>query len=368
MTVPDNVTSPLHNGFDLMEPVIRPRGTMLSDAVGRVLDGIERGVPPIEWKVANEPWGTFSFRPHSIVVVGGPTSGGKTAFIQCCLTQALQINPALRVLVANNESQTSDLVKRMISLLAGIDLKHVRAHDQAHCTPERMAAARSAIEGFGDRLRFLERPFTVEQMMLEATDFGANVVCLDTLQKATLAANDGDAQDTVRRTMGMLRQLADKGPCVVTAASLSRGGVGHMKGRVGSTQTDEMDAAIFLHSSEIETNANDAFALLPEKRTKTAVRPDEEYEPIRMWLNHVKSRDDVKTHVPLLFDGRYQKFTLRTPASDGLGGHSGREPHQWSVRKPKAATPGSPVSAGPRAATSTLKKKGIDADDHEWLS
>lgn len=338
------------------------------DAVGNVLDGIASGTTPVEWKVADEPWGTFAFRPHSIVVVGGPTSGGKTAFIQCCLTQALKINPSLRVLVANNESQTSDLVKRMLSLLSGIDLKHVRAHDRAHCTPEKMAAARAIIEGFGDRLRFLERPFTVEQMMLEAEEFGANVVCLDTLQKATLAGYDGDAQDTARRTMGMLRQLADKGPCVVTAASLSRGGVGHMKGRVGSTQTDEMDAAIFLHSSEIETNANDAFALLPEKGAKTAVRPDEDYEPIRMWLNHVKSRDDVKTHVPLLFDGRYQKFTLRTPTSGAFKGSSGRGPHQSSSRKPTAATPGSPVSAGPRAATNTLKKKGVDADGHEWLS
>jgi archaellum biogenesis ATPase FlaH len=368
MTKPNSNAYPLRNGFDLIEPVVRPRGTMLSDAIGHVLDGITCGTPPVEWKVADEPWGTFAFRPHSILVVGGPTSGGKTAFLQYCLTQAMQINPSLRVLVANNESQTSDLVKRMISLLAGLDLKHIRAHDRLLCTPDKMAAAREIMNGFGDRLRFLERPFTVEQMMLEATDFGADIVCLDTLQKATLSGYDGDAQDTVRRMMGMLRQLADKGPCVVAAASLSRQGTGHMKGRVGATHTDEMDTTIFLHSSEIETNANDAFVLLPEKGARTAVRSDEEYEPIKMWLNHVKSRDDVKTHVPLLFDGRYQKFTLRDPASGGLEGASGQGPRLWSGRKPKAATPGSPASTGSRAAASTLKKKGIDADGHEWLS
>lgn len=369
MAVPDHNPRPVHNGFDLIEPVVRPRGTRLSDAVRHVLDDIERGAPPVEWKVADEPWGTFAFRPHSIVVIGGPTSGGKTAFVQCCLTRAMQINPSLRVLVGNNESQTSDLVKRMIALLAGVNLQHVRKHDQAHCTPEKMEQARAIMDGFGDRLHFLERPFTVEQMMLEAEDFGADVVCLDTLQKATLAGYDGDAQDTVRRTMGVLRRLADKGPCVVTAASLSRTGVGHMKDRVGSTETDERDTAIFLHSSEIETNANDAFALLPEKGAKTAARPDQEYEPIKMWLNHVKSRDDAKTNVPLLFDGRYQQFTLRTPANGGTGTSGGSAPAQWGQRSPKsAASRVSSVGTGHPTAASTQKKKGVGDDGHEWLS
>ena len=368
MAVPDHTPRPLHNGFDLIEPVVRPRGTLLSDAVTHVLDDIERGTPPVEWNVANEPWGTFAFRPHSIVVVGGPTSGGKTALIQCCVTQALQINPTLRVLVANNESQTSDLVKRMIALLAGINLRHVRKHDRKHCTPEKMADARAVIKGFGSRLRFLERPFTVQQMMHDAEEFGADVVCLDTLQKATLAGYDGDAQDTVRRTMGLLRQLADKGPCVVTAASLSRTGVGHMKDRVGSTHTDERDTGIFLHSSEIETNANDAFALLPEKGAKTTQRPDEEYEPVKMWLNHVKSRDDGKTNVPLLFDGRYQKFTLRPSVSVSVGKPGGHGPAQRGQRTPRAGAPQSPIGTERRAASSTLKQKGVDDDGHEWLS
>jgi replicative DNA helicase len=357
MTLIEPHTRPTHNGFDLLEQVVRPHGTMLSEAMGSVFDDIEQDVPPIEWKVACEPWGSFAFRPHSIVVVGGPTSGGKTAFAQYCLTQAMLLDPSLRVLIANNESQTTDLIRRMVALLAGIDLRHVRKHDRDYCTPEKMSAARALMDRISSRLRFVERPFTVDELTIEAKEFGANIVCLDTLQKATLTGYDGDAQDTVRRIMGMLRALADTGPCVVTAASLSRSGVGHMKGRVGSTLTDEMDTGIFLHSSEIETNANDAYVLLPVKGAKTAQRPDEEYEPIRMWLQHVKSRDDMKAHVPLLFDGRYQKFTLRA-----VEGDSAEQPAA-TKRKPVHAASKSPPPKIP-----ALKKKGVDPNGHEWLS
>jgi replicative DNA helicase len=353
--------------FDMLERIARPQVTSLSDAMERVFQDIENRVPPVEWRVADEPWGTYAFRPHSLLVVGAPTSGGKTALLQSSLVMAMQRNPSLRVLVANNESQTNELIQRIIAFLTEVNLRHVRQRDRTHCTPELMAAARDQMAAFRSRLHFVERPFTVDQMALEAKEFGANIVCLDTLQKARLAEYDGDAQDTVRRIMERLRALADQGVCVATAASLSRSGVTHMKARAGSTDSNELDAGIFLHSSEIETHANDAYVLLPERGAKTTFRDDEPYVPIKMWLNHVKSRDDMKTHVPLLFDGRYQRFMLRVIDPKGSRPSSGQPRNQWQGKNPQRRGGTASSESGNQGTQRNGKEHGNEHSDHEWI-
>ena len=72
--------------------------------------------------------------------------------------------------------------------------------------------------------------------------------------------------------------------------------------------------------------------------------------------------------VPLLFDGRYQKFTLRPSVSDSVGKPGGHGPAQRGQRTPRAGAPQSPIGTERRAASSTLKQKGVDDDGHEWLS
>jgi hypothetical protein len=202
-------------------------------------------------------------------------------------------------------------------------------------------------------------PFSLEQVIQRAASFRADVVCIDTLQKLRLDGYDGEAGDTVGRIMPMLRDLANTGPCVVAAASISREGVRHVKHRVGKKTYDELDTGVFLHNSEIESTCNDAYTLAVESGAKAIHRIDEAYEPIKMWLQHVKARDELKVSIPLLFDGRYQKFTLR-PASQP------RE-RNLAVNPPKPhARAESPKKPRANAAKANVSKKE-HGDDH-WFS
>ena len=63
-----------------------------------------------------------------------------------------------------------------------------------------------------------------------------------------------------------------------------------------------------LFRSELGVRVGDRDALWATLR---APRPDDDGEPEPMWLHCVKGRDATKTHVPLLFDGRTQSFSLR---------------------------------------------------------
>jgi hypothetical protein len=141
-----------------------------------------------------------------------------------------------------------------------------------------------------------------------------------------------------------------------------------MKGRAGATRANELDTSIFLHSSEIETNANDAYVLLPEQGAKTAVNHETEYEPIRMWLNHVKARDDMKTNVPVLFDGRYQRFSLRNLATESSRRASNPRSTSWDGGKHQGTTTKASGSGGKQGSTTTSEKKDGEQNDHTWLS
>ena len=73
------------------------------------------------------------------------------------------------------------------------------------------------------------------------------------------------------------------------------------------------------------------------------------YEPIRMWLQCVKARDEARVHVPLWFDGRFQTFTLRDASKPS--GSSAREGR--AVSRPRSA---GRVGAAAKAAIPTEEK------------
>jgi replicative DNA helicase len=346
-------------GGDFGDEVPPARTTLLADVLGSVFKEIEEAVPCVEWPVGDDGWGTFAFRPNTIVVVGGPTNVGKTPLILNLLWQAMHITPTLRVLIANNESMTRDLINRLIAMLTEIDLRHIRRRDRAYCSPDKLAAAHAALRSVADRLEFMEMPFTLEQVVQRAAFFRADVVCVDTLQKLRLDGYDGEAGDTVGRIMPMLRDLANKGPCVVAAASISREGVRHLKHRVGKTTYDELDAGVFLHNSEIESSCNDAYTLAVESGAKAAQRVDEDYQLIKMWLHHVKARDELKVNIPLSFDGRYQKFSLR--AAEQVRG-----PTSVTALPQPNVQASQPYRSRAAAAKASIPKKKEDGDDH-WL-
>jgi hypothetical protein len=75
------------------------------------------------------------------------------------------------------------------------------------------------------------------------------------------------------------------------------------------------DLAAFRDSSDIEYSFDDGFVLAKEAGTTVTVH-GEVYQPKKVVLRHVKSRNSLTMHVPLLFDGRVQEFRLRPWSRD----------------------------------------------------
>lgn len=291
-----------------------PRITLLADSLPRLRDQLERGEPPVVWTPAAEPWGNLEFVPYSVMTIGSPPATGKTSLVLDTNRRMLARYPELRVLVASNEMRTEVMVERILAMHSGIEYGHLRRRDRGHYTPADIEQASAVLEQFGQRLAFVERPFTLEQIHAAARDHRADIVFVDFLQATESTYAGSDVQQGVAHVMRSLRALADTGPCVITTAAMSRQGIAHARTRVGKTDVNDLDMGVFLHASEIEHVTNVAYLLLAEPGAKVAVTPDEPYEPIPMWLQCVKARDDAKVHVPLLFDGRYQTFTLRDPS------------------------------------------------------
>jgi len=293
----------------------RAEAVIAADLLSDVLSPIEAGEPPMRWLVDDVPWGRYWYEPSKLLVIGGPTSGGKTALMVDTAFRALARNADLRVAIANVEDSLDDLLLRGIASHSRIPIGELRCREGSHITADRMAEIRQALAEMTPRLLLVKRPFTVERAIATATDFGANVMIFDYLQDLRLEDRDGDAQDNVRRIMPQLRALADKGTCVVVTAALSREGLKHIRERSGKHDYHELDTAIYRDASQIEHAMDEGFCLIPQRGAAVVKVPGQEYKPVPLELYHVKTRAGQRVHVPLVFDGRYQSFTI---AEDGV--------------------------------------------------
>ena len=90
-----------------------------------------------------------------------------------------------------------------------------------------------------------------------------------------------------------------------------------------------------------------------------------------MWLHHVKARNTLKTNIPLLFDGRYQKFTLRA-----IEEAPAKYPRKTVGEPRRPVLPGTEEQALPRpparpksrTPNATRQTHGGSDADHEWVT
>lgn len=284
----------------------------IRDVLGKRRGEIERRDKPMLWTPDEVPWGNLAFSPGSVCVIGGPGEVGKTALVLDIVMRMLARYSSLRVVIASNDMAIKEIGNRWMANLSGVNLRNIQDNSVAHSEINKLEAAYRLLDRVDDRVQFVERPFTIEQFHEAAVEFRADIAFLDYLQITASAEIRHDSQQQhVARLMLSLRALADSGPCVITTLALSRQGVVHARGRVGRTDANELDMAVYGHASEIEYMSDLGYVLMAEPGARVAMRPGDEYQPIKTWLQCVKGRNTVKVHVPLLFDGRIQKFTPR---------------------------------------------------------
>lgn len=293
----------------------RARGRTLAEILPGIFDKLERGEPPVVWPIDAKPWGKFAFRPRHIVCVGAPTNWGKTAFAVNMAFRAMRFTPDLRVVLACTEEDTDDLIFRGMAGLTDIPVDVLRQLDRSKLPDETLEKAKLVFKDMSSRLFIVDRPYTLDQIPLTAKDFGAHLVVLDYLQDLRIGGFDGDLQETLRRSMPILRTIADEDRCVLVFSALSREGVLRVQNIGGRRTITATHTAAFLGGTQVEYAVNDAYLLLHEGGVKAAsvhgAGGEHPAESVKMWLQHIKSRGDRTTLVPLWFDGTYQTFTLR---------------------------------------------------------
>jgi len=310
---PNDQPIPEEEGADFgPTDVTPPRAStvMLGSFLPGLLDDVLTGQPPPEYQFTNEPWGTLALRPREIMCIGGPPNTGKTALMLQIVTGALLLNPDLRAVFACVEMGERILMERVLSRLSGVYLGKILKRERDEFFAERIEAARAQLESLSNRLMFIRAPFTMMDVRAACDEFGPQIVALDYLQRIPADLSILETRQQVTHTMSAVRALAEQGPAVIAAAALNRQSSSRSQSRAEATDDNVNDLAAFRDSSDIEYSADDA-CVLARAAGNVVTRHGEEYRPKKLVLRHLKSRNSLTMHVPLLFDGRVQSFSLR---------------------------------------------------------
>jgi len=281
----------------------KPNFITAADALEDWRDDLMTGKPPTLYRVADSgPLADIEWGPGLISLFAGGPGAGKTAFtLQYCF-EALRLNPSLRVVVANVEMSATSLLERQLSRLSGVPLSTIRHRKIEVEHADRIDAAFELMGAVVERLAFCRSPFTLENVaavtdvFAPLSDGGGTLICLDYLQRIGVPGHGGDQRGSIDAAMGFVRQFADAGAAVVAVAAVGR--QKDSKGRNGYS-AESMNLGSFRGSSELEFGADSAYIL---------TTGDDDAEPNRRVLKHLKARHGELCDVDLVFDGSTQRF------------------------------------------------------------
>jgi replicative DNA helicase len=287
------------------------------------LADIKSGKPPLTWPAGDPVFEHIEAGPGRIILVAGPPGAGKTAFFGQWMMGMLTSNPALRILIANVEMPPDALLTRQLARLSAIPLTAIRRRQVQPCDAGRLDAAARVIQSVIDRLAFATDPHSLAAIATAGADFGADVLCLDYLQRIAPSGKATGMREKTNLLMTELRHLADKGNVgILAAAAVSRS-----KDNKGKATYDgrHLSIASLRESGELEFGCDDCLLLHPTDDTPNA--------PVRsMLLRHEKSRYGEPKDVALMFHRRLQRFEV--------------DPFIPVSPSPEPAAPGTPRNNG----------------------
>jgi replicative DNA helicase len=272
-----------------------PTFTTGADLFGSWLAGVERGEPPVRYTLP-PPFDGLDIRPGRLILFGGAPGGGKTAALLQVGIDLLRMNPAVRLLMSNVEMIPTLLAERIVARLSGVPLTAIANRTLSADQLGRVHAAVASLAPVVGRLAFLNDPFSLEHVAAAATQFHANVLMLDYIQRFTIGDPSKDKREQLETAATVLRRFCDMDAAVLVASAVAR-----QKHASGSTYKG-LNLASFRGSSELEYGCDSAFLLEPG---------DGETITFRCEKNRYGAVDDISTQ----FDATTQTFT---PAPAGI--------------------------------------------------
>lgn len=195
--------------------------------------------------------------PGRVVLLTGAPGSGKTALAMQWCFAALEKQPDMRVLVSNVEMSVAQLLDRLLAHASQVCLTDIRERRATGMKPgfERIAAV-------ADRLFLMESGFDMGGVYAAAAETGADVVCLDYIQRFGLGSDEHEGSRIARIMSGVL-DMATQGAAaiVVSAAARQRGisgnasygGLGLASGRGSSELEFACDSMYTLASGQAGT-------------------------------------------------------------------------------------------------------------------
>lgn len=234
-----------------------PAFTTGADLLGAWFSEVERGEAPVRFKLA-EPFAALDVRPGRLILFGGAPGGGKTAAMLQIGVDLLRINESARLLLTNVEMVPALLVERIAARLSCVPLTAIADRTLTADQLRRVRAAVAALKPVAARLAILYAPFALENVAAAGTDFGANVIILDYVQRFSIGDGAKEARERLETVATVLRRFCDTGAAVLVASAVAR-----QKGRTGSTYSG-LNLASFRGSSELEFGCDAAYLLVAD--------------------------------------------------------------------------------------------------------
>ena len=290
-----------------------PTFTTGADLFGSWFADVERGEPPVRFKLP-EPFAALDVRPGRLILFGGAPGGGKTAALVQVGIDLLRLNESARLLLSNVEMVPTLLVERVASRLAAVPLTAIADRTLTADQLGRVRAAVASLEPVAGRLAFLHAPFALEHVAAAGTEFGANVMILDYIQRFTVGDGAKDKREQLETAAAVLRRFCDAGAAVLVASAVAR-----QKHAGGSTYKG-LNLASFRGSSELEYGCDSAYLFAPgEGGTITLSCEKNRYGAVA----DIATRFDPTTQTFTPAPTGLQAFDSATPARARSGGAKG---------------------------------------------
>lgn len=244
-----------------------------------------------------------------VTVIGAYQGVGKTALTSQVMFDALELDPDLRAIIANAESDAAMLLRRQIGRGLHIPASALRFGRLAEEEREKVARAAAELRSRLTRVSQLAAPYRLHQLMRLMNEKPGMIV-VDYLQKF-VPVESRDVRVGINMVMDGLRELARAGWAVIAISATNR----------PTKDSKSKDRSLTVHSlresSEIEFQA-DSIYLLHDDGPVDANR-----EWLRnMTLEHVKNRHGEMRDIHLEFHRPRLEFTaaLRpAPLSEFVG-------------------------------------------------
>jgi replicative DNA helicase len=276
----------------------RAKTVSLNTLLEKLRHDFYHGSAPVEYAIANEPWGTLALRPGDVLGLAAPPGMGKTSLVSQLTDNALRLNASAVCLHANVEMLPATLIERKMANLSGVPYADIASRQGLLGHQHQIDPAFATLADIGDRMFFMGQPYSLEHLSAAILQTKPTIVVLDYLQRIECCDGVADSRNRLNTVMQEARVIASAGIAVVLVSAVAR--TPSKKG--GGYNSKEIGMGSFRESSEIEYGCDDAFVMVEEENSETS-------DGCRVVvLRHVKSRNHKRHDLRLKFDGAIQRF------------------------------------------------------------